>query len=303
MRAAGRWAATVGACLIAACAKGGVPPAGADAGAPRGDPTGEAVLRLAPGSVKPLTCSSPRSCADGAGVHYSCSQRSVRTGRGQGLATTCVPDRCEAPPCASVALLTGEVVQGDAPGFPKLPNEDVVVSAVPDLAELARTRTDAAGRYAFVVPAGAVLFVSVQRDGFVTELHGVQVPALGWDVPLDLRKPEAFRFGSVGGPPQDPEKGMTVAEFLGAPSRAGLGLRTAPAGNEPITLDGQRKPVVSPTLLADGIELHIVLNLPVGTFRPRWISPEGVRCAPQAAAITDWPSRPGVLTQIDVECR
>lgn len=269
------------------------------ASAPKG-PQGAAPASSS-GALRPLSCPDGRSCRDAQGLDYQCTSSGVRTGRSEGYARTCTPATCASAPCRPLPALSGEVIDGDSRDFPHVADADVVVS-VAGIEEKTHTRTDAGGHYAFLVPPGVPLFVRVDREGWVTELHGVTVPATGWDVPLDLRHASTFDGMCGVCRPQDRARGMLVFEFLGVDEPAGIGATVTPGGDPPAVFDREWRPALSDRLLPGGRELQYFPNLAAGTVRLELLAPPGVRCAVQAAGIVDWPVGPGVLTQVDVEC-
>ena len=68
-------------------------------------------LAAAQGDFQPLACDR-ESCTDALGHRYLCKLGDHATGRGVGMARTCVPDGCTEG-CEPRTVLSGEVVRGD----------------------------------------------------------------------------------------------------------------------------------------------------------------------------------------------
>ena len=253
-------------------------------------------------AVIPLRCPSATACVDAAGTEYACQIRHHQTGRGKDLARTCRQLECGTPPCAAFPVLSGEVVNGDVPEFPRVPGAIVTV-ALPDLATQVATPCAGDGRFHVAVPADVLAHVRVDAPGWVSEWHAVQVPADGWDVPLDLRHFTALAAKFPPGPTQNPQLGMLVVEFLGLTDLRGIGVAVEPTGAPPFVFDAQWRAHPAPLLGAGDKELQFFGNLPPGEVKLRYLTPPGVTCRAQARSLAAWPVQPGMLTQVDAECQ
>jgi len=146
------------------------------------------------------------------------------------------------------------------------------------------------------------VFVRPEEPGYVMEQHTVTVPATGWDVPLDLRHPGALARLLGDATDWDPARGMIVLEFVGDRDLAGAGARTLPAAPTSLVYDERGRFVAGDRLVPRGHRLLVLAGV-TGEVQVEVLAPPGLRCAPQATGMTRWVVEPGVLTQIDVECR
>ena len=252
-----------------------------------------------PGSeITPLRCQSQTGCTDSADRHYTCSYSEIRTGVSTGHASRCRPADCAS--CGAIPVLSGEVVDSDANEPTPLPG--ALVRAWPVAGgHAADTRTDAQGRYRFLVPVGATVFVRTERAGSMSELHAATVPANGWDVPLDLRS--AATLSRLLGAPSDidPSRGVIVVEFTGTDALSGLGAQSDPPAAASFSF-GNNGQIVRGNRLSSTSRRLLLLGGIAGNARVTLTNSERVHCAAQAATIRQWPVEPGTITQIDVDC-
>ena len=250
-----------------------------------------------------MRCDDTMTCVDTqTGTNWRCERGTLETGRTRGRARVCTPTTCEHPQCQARPLLTGEVVNADQPGFPRVAAAIVAIWPMHDASAIAVNTTDAQGEYAWLVAANTTYWVETRRDGWWTERHAVHVPAGGWDLPLDQRKLSTFERLTPATGRQRGDVGMAMVEWQGVPSLIGVGASVEPFGAPAVVYNAERAPTVQATLRDGDDAIQVFANLPLGPIKIALRPPPQGRCAIQAGPDIDWRAEAGVLTQVDVQC-
>lgn len=276
------------------------PAADASAAARVPPPDVPLVAPVSPTAVVALRCETETECTDAAGRHYDCTRSEAATGRSTGRARSCTQSNCRGGSCPAVALLSGEVADSDQEESHKMPGAAVAVWPASGGSRV-ETTSDAEGRYHVIVPAGQTVFVRAAQRGFISELHGVTMPATGWDVTIDLR--HAARLSALLGAASgvDPLRGVLAVEFIGPGELANLGAETVPPASASLVFDGNWQPARGNRLLPGGRSLQVLGGMS-GSVRLVLVDSPSLRCAPQASGVSQWPVEPGTVTQVDVQC-
>ncbi len=186
------------------------------------------------------------------------------------------------------------------------PIADATISVVgASVANSVKTASD--GSYEIQVKAGAKVFLKAEKSGYVSMIHGLEVPQSGaQDFPLWLLKPSLVTDwvnGSTLGTWDSTNKGLVYMEFEPKSGLGGEGAKLSLANAGALTENNNEEMVISEKLLSNGLEYLIFLNVTPGSAKVTNItSPSGWTCKLDDPSLTDYVVQANAITQIDLSC-